>query len=92
MSASLFWLRAENDNDPEMTKHDAHDAMDFIGVTVPMTFDGVKVTPWGMGGIIGHDSFKGGNFDLNYPMAQGMLPLMGTSTIVANSDKDHGSA
>ena len=25
-------------------------------------------------------------------MAQGMLPLMGTSTIVANSDKDHGSA
>ena len=92
VSASLFWLRAENDNDPEMTKHDAHDAMDFIGVTVPMTFDGVKVTPWGMGGIIGHDSFKGGNFDLNYPMAQGMLPLMGTSTIVANSDKDHGSA
>ena len=59
VSASLFWLRAANDNDPEMTKHDAHDAMDFIGVTVPMTFDGVKVTPWGMGGIIGHDSFKG---------------------------------
>ena len=37
VSASLFWLRAENDNDPEMTKHDAHDAMDFIGATVPMT-------------------------------------------------------
>ena len=51
VSASLFWLRAENDNDPEMTRHDAHDAMDFIGVTVPMTFDGVKVTPWGMGGM-----------------------------------------
>ena len=45
-----------------------------------------------MGGIIGHDSFKGGNFDPNYPMAQGMLPLAGTSTIVATSDKDHGSA
>ena len=26
VSASLFWLRAENDNDPEMTKHDAHEA------------------------------------------------------------------
>ena len=25
-------------------------------------------------------------------MAQGMLPLIGTSTFVANSDKDHGSA
>ena len=56
VSASLFWLRAENDNDPEMTKHDAHDAMDFIGVTVPMTFDGVKVTPWAMVGMIGRDS------------------------------------
>ena len=41
-----------------MTKHDAHDALDFIGLTVPLTFDGVKVTPWGMGGIIGQDSFK----------------------------------
>ena len=39
-----------------MTRHDAHDAMDFIGVTVPMTFDGVKVTPWAMVGMIGRDS------------------------------------
>ena len=96
VGASLFWLRAENDNRTGGYGLDGtnpySDAMDFIGLTVPLTFDGVKVTPWGMGGIIGHDSFKGGNFDLNYPMAQGMLPLMGTSTIVANSDKDHGSA
>ena len=58
VGTNLFWLRAANDNDPEMTKHDAHDALDFIGLTVPLTFDGVKVTPWGMGGIIGQDSFK----------------------------------
>ena len=95
VGASLFWLRAENDNTKTGDynyNYAPSNAMDFVGLTVPMTFDGVKVTPWGMGGIIGHDSFKGGNFDLNYPMAQGMLPLMGTSTIVANSDKDHGSA
>ena len=48
VGTNLFWLRAANDNDPEMTKHDAHDALDFIGLTVPLTFDGVKVTPWGM--------------------------------------------
>ena len=96
IGATLFWLRAENDNTDSATDYGKQyhysDAMDFTGITLPLKFDGVKVTPWGMGGIIGHDSFKGGNFDLNYPMAQGMLPLMGTSTIVANSDKDHGSA
>ena len=48
VGTNLFWLRAANDNDPEMTKHDAHDALDFIGLTVPLTFDGVKVTPWGI--------------------------------------------
>ena len=92
VGANLFWLRAENDNDPEMTKHDAHDAMDFIGLTVPLTFDGVKVTPWGMGAFVGHDSFKGGNFDLKSPMTQGMLPLKSTADIVAASDKDRGNA
>ena len=96
MGADLFWLRAENDNDPGMAKHDDHDAMDFIGLTVPLTFDGVKVIPWGMGAFVGHDSFKGGNWDMNYPMTQGMLPLMGdrpnASDVVAGSDKDHGSA
>ena len=72
VAASLFWLRAENDNDPDMAKHDSHDAMDFIGMTVPLTFDGVKVTPWGMGAFIGHDSFKGENqFDRSFPMTQG---------------------
>ncbi len=96
VAASLFWLRAENDNDPDMAKHDSHDAMDFIGMTVPLTFDGVKVTPWGMGAFIGHDSFKGeSQFDRSFPMTQGMLPLAGKGAladIVASSDEDHGSA
>ena len=96
VAASLFWLRAENDNDPDMAEHDAHDAMDFIGLTVPLTFDGVKVIPWGMGAFVGHDSFEGENqFDRSFPMTQGMLPLAGKgelADIVASSDKDHGSA
>ena len=91
VGTNLFWLRAANDNDPEMTKHDAHDALDFIGLTVPLTFDGVKVTPWGMGGIIGQDSFKGSGPDMTGIAMPGMLPLGGDAAIAASSDKDHGS-
>ena len=78
MGTNLFWLRAANDNDPGMTKHDAHDALDFIGLTVPLTFDGVKVTPWGMGGIIGQDSFKGSGPDMTGIAMPGMLPSAAT--------------
>ena len=60
VGASLFWLRAENDNRTGGYGLDGtnpySDAMDFIGLTVPLTFDGVKVTPWAMVGMIGRDS------------------------------------
>lgn len=61
VGASLFWLRAENDNNEThgVNKHPSSNAMDFVGLTVPMTFDGVKVTPWAMYGAIGRDSFDG---------------------------------
>ena len=58
MGASLFWLRAENDNAGSNSVKQYSDAMDFVGLTVPMTFDGVKVTPWGMYGAIGRDSLN----------------------------------
>ena len=47
VGASLFWLRAENDNTGEYRGNPSSNAMDFAGLTVPMTFDGVKVTPFG---------------------------------------------
>ena len=56
VGASLFWLRAENDNNGEYRGNPSSNAMDFVGLTVPMTFDGVKVTPWGMYGAVGRDS------------------------------------
>ena len=62
VGASLFWLRAENDNAKNYGDYDEHspsDAMDFVGLTVPLTFDGVKVTPWAMYGAIGRDSLEG---------------------------------
>ena len=33
--------------------------MDMFGLAIPLTFDGVKVTPWGMYAAIGRDSFTG---------------------------------
>lgn len=92
VGTNLFWLRAANDNDPDRAVNNAHDAMDFAGLSVPLTFDGVKVTPWGMFGVIGRDSFKGGNFDLGTIATQGMLPLGSTAAIVAGSDDARGEA
>lgn len=88
---NLFWLRAENDNDPERLQKNAHDEMDFVGLTVPVTFDGVKVTPWMMYGSVGRDSFKNSNFDISIAQ-QGMLPLKGNAALVAKSDDKHGDA
>ncbi len=61
VGASLFWLRAENDNTDGYRGNPSSNAMDFVGLTVPMTFDGVKVTPWAMYGSIGRDSFSDGD-------------------------------
>ncbi|MEG2005412.1 MAG: outer membrane homotrimeric porin, partial [Bilophila sp.] len=65
VGASLFWLRAENDNVGYDSKKDykASDAFDVVGLTVPLTFDGVKVTPWGMFSMIGKDSLDGNHAD-----------------------------
>ena len=89
VGASLFWMRAEN------TDKIAHDALDIVGLTVPVTFDGVKVTPWAMGAFIGKDSLKDWNAANpsgdNYRVASGLLPAwsIGDAT---NSDDDSGNA
>jgi len=58
VAATLFWMRAEADNDftgnvgftPDA---EGHDAVDLFGLTVPMTFEGFNVTPWVMYGQTG---------------------------------------
>ena len=101
VGASLFWLRAENDNfddDGYLRENKfASDAMDFIGLTVPMTFDGVKVTPWAMYGIVGRDSmYNGYDSDKDeykfLSQAQRMLPIGTTGDINAASLDRHGNA
>ena len=95
VGASLFWLRAENDNNGEYRGNPSSNAMDFVGLTVPMTFDGVKVTPWAMYGFVGRDSFEnaGASGDQK-KLLQGLLPLgVSNKTLTGNSLTDrHGDA
>ena len=93
VGASLFWLRAENDKGSNSVKQYS-DAMDFVGLTVPMTFDGVKVTPWGMYGAIGRDSLPSASSasgQNGVTMADRLLPAMGNGLAVGNYDR-HGNA
>ena len=94
VGATLFWLRAQNDNaaDKELrADYDYSDAMDFVGLTVPVTFDGVKVTPWAMYGVIGRDSFDNAGTKAS---VSNLAPVAGPDlTITRNSDIDrHGDA
>lgn len=54
VGATLFWARPENDNTTNLTgtgdygkKYGYSDTLDFIGFSLPMSFDGITVTPWG---------------------------------------------
>ena len=100
VGASLFWLRAENDNSSAYgvnSDHPASDAMDFVGLTVPLTFDGVKVTPWAMYGMIGRDAFEsaGSGYGANGTiLSERMLPVLpnGAADLVNNGVDRHGNA
>ena len=98
VGASLFWLRAENDNSSAYgvnSDHPASDAMDFVGLTVPLTFDGVKVTPWAMYGMIGRDAFESAGYGANGTiLSERMLPVLpnGAADLVNNGVDRHGNA
>jgi hypothetical protein len=78
VGAALFWLRPYNDYSNRMdgTYGNKHDAMDVVGLTVPLTFDGVKVTPFGMYSIIGRDSVLEVTIKLVWLLACFLLVLM----------------
>lgn len=103
VGASLFWLRAENDNNKVGIEegdysHAPSNAMDFVGLTVPLTFDGVKVTPWAMYGAIGRDSFDGAGDPSGREgekLVNRLLPAMGDDKLVGIADGNydrHGNA
>ena len=98
IGATLFWLRAENDNTDSATDYGKQyhysDAMDFTGITLPLKFDGVKVTPWGMYGAIGRDSLNNagnGSGQNGATMAERLMPVGATGAGYNTVDR-HGNA
>ena len=99
VAASLFWARLENDNARAGEKDNLrHDAFDLFGLTVRLTFDGVRVTPWGAYARIGRHALEGaegghadGNGTQFAGLKLGMMP-MGADFIVEPSNDSAGNA
>jgi putative uncharacterized protein LI0461 len=97
VGAALFWLRPYNTYDYDGAKS-KHDAMDVVGLTVPLTFDGVKVTPFGMYSVIGQETEFGGGGNNKYGVGPGLLPagaytkVNGDWTRNITGDEEHGNA
>lgn len=95
VGASLFWNRLENDNGKGFWNNDRQnraDAFDLVGMTLPLTFDGMKITPWGAYARIGRNALDGAHFgDEIDVLADGMTPV-GAGQSFAASDGRHGNA
>ena len=62
-----MWARPLNDNydvqDDDYSgnnKKSYLDNVDLFALTLPLTFDGIEITPWAMLGVIGQNAFRGG--------------------------------
>ncbi len=66
---TAFWLRPYNDNYSAGSYNNDHsnymDNVDVFGLTVPLSFDGVKVTPYGMMAAIGPNAFRSDTDDVD---------------------------
>ena len=67
VGATLMWARPYNDNfsgNRAGRTAGALDNLDLFMLSVPLTFDGVEVTPWVMYGMLGKNVFnEGGTYD-----------------------------
>ncbi|MDE6734695.1 MAG: outer membrane homotrimeric porin, partial [Desulfovibrio sp.] len=105
---TAFWARPFNDNFTGYngTEHvdgwraNYMDNMDAVGLLVPLTFDGAKVTPWGMYAGIGPNTFRtvadgvdnplGNKLGADWGIVQsGLFPAGGARH--RNFDKAYGS-
>ena len=60
-SLTAFWVRPFNDNwDGGSDLNSSHylDNADIFGLTLPISFDGLRVTPWAMLGVFGKNAFR----------------------------------
>ena len=85
VGATLMWARPYNDNfggEQARRTTNALDNLDLFMLSVPLTFDGVEVTPWIMYGMIGKNVFNPtriaqGVFDSDEPGNTGMMTANG---------------
>ena len=93
VGATLMWGRPYNDNysawgtDHDNNKGSFLDNLDLIALSVPITFDGIEVTPWAMLGIIGQNVARSYELDGGAPADEGYLgPTDLFSTPEPNAD------
>ena len=100
---TAVWARLFNDNwNSASTRWDAasddanyHDNVDMFALMLPLTFDGVKVTPWAMYGMIGANSWDAIDHDMHkgsypgYSLRPYPLAYKGGTF---DTDKAYGSA
>ena len=60
LGLTAFWARPFNDNWGGAEERSANylDNVDLFALTLPMTFDGARITPWAMVGIVGENAFR----------------------------------
>ncbi len=88
VGVTALWARPWNDNYSNKFDHDGNhnnfmDNVDVAGLLVPLTFDGVKVTPWVMYAALGPNAFRGidknkdGGYFNNFSGTSGKYPRAG---------------
>ena len=73
VALTAMWARPMNDNYAGRNAHGVNnyqqnflDNVDLFALALPLTFDGVKVTPWAMYGMIGPNAFRNSANPRNY--------------------------
>ena len=57
LGITVFWVRPLNDNMGSDGRDNYLDNVDAFGLTLPITLDGAKITPWGMYAAVGNGAF-----------------------------------
>ncbi|MGE9984514.1 outer membrane homotrimeric porin [Desulfovibrio sp. SGI.169] len=96
VGVTALWARPFNDNSSWKKNdydHDSYmDNMDAFALLVPLSFDGVKVTPWGMYAAIGPNTFRNGENFRNGPWGAGSYAKAGLFPAMGALHKDGTSA
>lgn len=94
VALTALWVRPFNDNysgysgSQRSTRADAAnmlDNADYVGLTLPLTFEGVEVTPWAMMGFVGRNAINATTVDgedVAGPIPFHNMPLAFTSGAV----------